>query len=176
MRGHRGKCQNSQPFACAENAQHRHDSEEYILRNFIVSWTLCFVLPYPTFLIRMIFLFVLYKILLGGNVIAAPASPLHPIYEISFYSRETNPNKLTQRSEWNIIFGCLATIFTCSWVVVHPNIPARSDSPMRIFLRRLMIMGYMLIVPEAVIFWAEKQWNAARYIAKKHKGAMGPLF
>jgi len=40
---------------------------------------------------------------------------------------------------------------------------------MRIVFRRLMIMIYMLIIPEAVIFWAGRQWHASRYIAKKHK-------
>jgi len=32
-----------------------------------------------------------------------------------------------------------------------------------------MIMAYMLFIPEAVIYWAARQWWAARNIAKKHQ-------
>ena len=118
----------------------------------------------------MIFLLLLYNLLLRGNVLALSLPSLHPTFETSFYPRvETNPDKFTQRSEWNIILSCFTTIFTCSWVAIHPNIPRQSDGPMRIALRRLMIMTYMLIVPEAVIYWAGRQWHASRYIAKEHK-------
>ena len=33
-----------------------------------------------------------------------------------------------------------------------------------------MIMAYMLLVPEAVILWAARQWYAAGMIAKDLKG------
>jgi hypothetical protein len=27
------------------------------------------------------------------------------------------------RTIWNIVWSCLVTIFSCTWVAVHPNIP-----------------------------------------------------
>ena len=122
----------------------------------------------------MIFLSIFYTCFLHENVLAGPLQFLHPTSKISFYTRElrVDPNTLTNRSEWNIIWSCFATIFACSWVAIHPNIPAPSDSPMRIFARRLMIMGCMLIAPEIVIIWAGRQWYAAREIADRYKGVL----
>ncbi|KAF8802859.1 hypothetical protein BYT27DRAFT_7260623 [Phlegmacium glaucopus] len=114
----------------------------------------------------MIFLFILYSLSLHGNVLAGP---LHAAFESSFYPREIDSNNLTQRTEWNIIWSCFATLFACSWISVHPNIPAPSDSSTRIFVRRLMIMGCTLIAPEMLIIWAARQWYAAHDIAKRHE-------
>lgn len=114
----------------------------------------------------MILLFILYHLF---HVLARPVPTTS---DISFYPRKIDPNRFTQRSEWNIIWGCFATLFICSWVAIHPNIPAKSDKFIRKFFRRLMIMAYMFIVPEVVIYWASRQWYAARYIANKHKGVI----
>jgi hypothetical protein len=123
----------------------------------------------------MIFLFIFSIFFLHGNVILA--GPLPPTLALgtSFYPREIDPNRFTQRSKWNIIWSCFATLFACSWVAIHPNIPAKSDNSIRRFLRRLMIMAYMLVIPEAVIYWAARQWWAARNIANRHKGVLFAL-
>ena len=123
----------------------------------------------------MIFLFIIYNLFWHGNVLAAALLPpliVHPTSEISFYQREIDANRFAQRSTWNIIWSCFATLFACSWVAIHPNIPAKSDSSTRRFFRHLMVMAYMILVPEAVICWAARQWWAARNIAKKHQGAL----
>ncbi|KAF8802868.1 hypothetical protein BYT27DRAFT_6749375 [Phlegmacium glaucopus] len=91
------------------------------------------------------------------------------VHSIHAKPRETDSNKFTQRSEWNIVWSCFATLFACSWISVHPNIPAPSDSSTRIFVRRLMIMGCTLIAPEMLITWAARQWYAAHDIAKRHE-------
>lgn len=120
----------------------------------------------------MILLFILYNVFLHGNVIlAGPLPPMHAS-DIPFDPREIDASKFTHRSKWNIIWSCFATLFACSWVAIHPNVPAQSDSSMRRFLRRLMIMAYVLVIPEAVIYWAARQWWAARNIAKKHKSVL----
>ena len=120
----------------------------------------------------MILLFTIFNLLRHGNVLAAALPSLHPSSDTSFYPREIDANKFTQRSTWNIICSCFATLFVCSWVAIHPNIPPRSESSIRRFLRHLMIMAYMLFIPEAVIYWAARQWWAARNIAKKHQGML----
>ena len=73
------------------------------------------------------------------------------------------------RSIYGIIWSCLSTIFTCTWIVVHPNIPAPGDSKWAVLRRRVAIMGYVLIAPEMVIMWAGRQHYAARNLAKKHE-------
>ncbi|KAF8802869.1 hypothetical protein BYT27DRAFT_7341129 [Phlegmacium glaucopus] len=75
-------------------------------------------------------------------LISDDRNPLHATCESSFYPRETDSNNFTQRSEWNIVWSYFATLFACSWISVHPNIPAPPDSSTRVFVRRLMIMGY----------------------------------
>ena len=64
-----------------------------------------------------------------------------------------------QRSIRDIFWSCLATIFACSWISVHPNIPAPNESRWRVFLRRLELM-----------FWALRQWLVARRLEKLYKG------
>ena len=73
------------------------------------------------------------------------------------------------RSIYGILWSCLSTIFTCTWIAVHPNIPAPGDSQWVVLRRRVAIMGYILIAPEMVIIWAGRQHYAARNFAKKHQ-------
>ena len=70
---------------------------------------------------------------------------------------------------YNILWSCLSTIFACSWIAVHPNIPAPGDSRWAVLGRRVAIMGYILLTPEFVIFWGGRQHYAARNFLKKHE-------
>lgn len=88
-------------------------------------------------------------------------------------------NIFGSRSIWSICWSCLATIFACTWVVVHPNIPGPNESRWSIFRRRLAIMGCALIGPEFVITWAARQHLAAKQLAKQypqHKWTMAHGF
>jgi len=73
------------------------------------------------------------------------------------------------RSVYGILWSCLSTIFACTWIAVHPNIPAPEDSGWEILGRRLAIMGYVLLAPEFVIFWAARQHYGAYYLTQKHE-------
>jgi hypothetical protein len=73
------------------------------------------------------------------------------------------------RSLYGILWSCLSTIFACTWIAVHPNIPAPRDSSWEILGRRLAIMGYILLAPEFVIFWAARQHYGACYLTKKYE-------
>ncbi|KAH9959070.1 hypothetical protein BC827DRAFT_1135276 [Russula dissimulans] len=79
-----------------------------------------------------------------------------------------DPNNF--RSLWDIIRSCAVTIFLCTWVSVHPNIPSPDEGWPRVTLRRMGLMLATLIVPEAIIGWALRQRLAAGQLAKKHKG------
>ena len=75
-----------------------------------------------------------------------------------------------QRTMWDILWSCLATIIACSWVSIHPNIPAPNESSWRIFLRRLELMFWAVVGPEMIITWALRQWSGARHLEKLYKG------
>ena len=80
-----------------------------------------------------------------------------------------------QRTIWGILWSCLATIFACAWVSVHPNIPAPNESSSRIFLRRLELMFWAVVAPEMIITWALRQWSGARRLEKLYKGELSNL-
>ena len=77
-----------------------------------------------------------------------------------------------QRSIWDILWSCFATILACSWVSVHPNIPAPNESRWRIFLRRLELMFWAVIGPEMIITWALRQWISALILERLYKGTI----
>ncbi|KAJ7151324.1 hypothetical protein C8R43DRAFT_1190751 [Mycena crocata] len=52
------------------------------------------------------------------------------------------------RKLFDIIWGCLATIFACTWVSVHPNVPPPNQARLALFWRRLRMMLVAVIAPE----------------------------
>ena len=80
-----------------------------------------------------------------------------------------------QRSIWDILWSCLATILACSWVSVHPNIPAPNETWWRVFLRRLELMFWAVVAPEMIIGWAFRQWSCARRLEKIYKGKLSSI-
>ncbi|KAF8899780.1 hypothetical protein CPB84DRAFT_1836761 [Gymnopilus junonius] len=57
-----------------------------------------------------------------------------------------------QRSTWDILWSRLSTIFACSWVSVHPNVPGPKETR-------------NWIVLQMIILWAMRQWFGARNLA-----------
>lgn len=74
------------------------------------------------------------------------------------------------RTIWNIVWSCLTTIFACTWLAIHPNIPAPDEGFFRVQLRRVRLMVLGLLAPEIIIFWAVRQWHIARVLETKYKG------
>ena len=79
---------------------------------------------------------------------------------------------IKQRSTLEILWTCLATIFACTWVSVHPNIPSSKDGRIRVTLQRLELMVWAILTPEMIIFWAMRQWRHARALTKLYKGTL----
>ena len=103
-----------------------------------------------------------------GSSFALPTPSDTPIHiSPSLFARDADI--FGTRSIWSIIWSCFSTIFACTWIAVHPNIPAPKDTQWAVLRRRLVIMGYVLIAPEMVIFWAARQHWAAKYFAKRHQ-------
>ncbi|KAF5308979.1 hypothetical protein D9758_018413 [Tetrapyrgos nigripes] len=89
------------------------------------------------------------------------------------------------RTTEEIIYSCIAVVFICTWVAIHPNIPRKFDfrdgkeivrnseypsvHSAVVTLQNILFMLLALIVPELIIMWAMRQWFAARKIAEKYK-------
>ncbi|KAJ7598596.1 hypothetical protein C8J56DRAFT_1039485 [Mycena floridula] len=71
------------------------------------------------------------------------------------------------RKLFDIILGCFSTIFACTWVSVHPNVPPPGQSIVKLALRRLMMMLAAVIAPEIVVYFAARQFIFARRFVKE---------
>jgi hypothetical protein len=120
----------------------------------------------------MIFLVLVYLCCFSEpwNALALPAdlrpSEIFPTKQ-SIFIRDDN--RFGTRSIYNILWSCLSTIFACTWITVHPNIPAPGDSQWAVLRRRVAIMGYFLLTPECIIMWAARQHYGARNLTQKHE-------
>ncbi|KAF8998945.1 hypothetical protein BDQ17DRAFT_1283009 [Cyathus striatus] len=74
-----------------------------------------------------------------------------------------------QRSVLDILWSCLSTLFLCTWVSVHPNVPDPEEEDWKAFWRKLKIMYASLMAPELVLTWAVRQWLGARKIFNMYK-------
>ena len=130
-------------------------------------------------LLSMLLVLTLVYFLHGFQTHAAPLASLlaesSNITTVLSTSPQTCICPADQRSIWDIVWSCLATIFACSWVSVHPNIPAPHEAQWRIFLRRLELVFWAVIGPEMIITWALRQWLSARRLEKVYKGELPSL-
>ncbi|KAJ7574554.1 hypothetical protein C8J56DRAFT_1125071 [Mycena floridula] len=70
------------------------------------------------------------------------------------------------RGLFDIILGSFSTIFACTWVSVHPNVPPPGQGFVKRLFRRLAMMLVAIIAPEIVVFFAARQFMFAREFAK----------
>ncbi|EPQ51385.1 hypothetical protein GLOTRDRAFT_96528 [Gloeophyllum trabeum ATCC 11539] len=71
------------------------------------------------------------------------------------------------RTLWQVIRSCLVTIFACTWVSLHLNIPAENERWHRGPLRHLGVMLIGIVAPELVVAWAARQWYVSRELQKR---------
>ncbi|KAJ7130420.1 hypothetical protein C8R44DRAFT_614232, partial [Mycena epipterygia] len=71
------------------------------------------------------------------------------------------------RRRFDIIWGCLTTIFASTWVSVHPNVPPPDQSWLALLWRRLRMMLVAIIAPEVMVAFAARQFFAARLLSKE---------
>ncbi|KAJ7127658.1 hypothetical protein C8R44DRAFT_616196, partial [Mycena epipterygia] len=72
----------------------------------------------------------------------------------------------------DIIWGCLSTIFACTWVSVHPNVPPPNQGRLVLFWRKLKMMLIAIIAPEIMVCFAARQLIAARKFSKEFNVSM----
>ncbi|KDR72294.1 hypothetical protein GALMADRAFT_74058 [Galerina marginata CBS 339.88] len=100
----------------------------------------------------------------------AQATPLHfPYQDLTLGASPLPlPSCKDTRSLWDIIWSCLVTSFACSWVSVHPNIPAPGEGRVMKGLRKFELMLWSILSPELIIMWAVRQWLGARRLEAKY--------
>ncbi|PBK82991.1 hypothetical protein ARMGADRAFT_1067962 [Armillaria gallica] len=84
-------------------------------------------------------------------------------------------NESSNRTTWDIIWSCTATIFACTWLAVHPNVPSRhmrEKGRLFLCLHRVKHMLLAIICPEVVIMWAFRQRLVASALSKHLKLSM----
>ncbi|KAF7369942.1 hypothetical protein MSAN_00623800 [Mycena sanguinolenta] len=100
--------------------------------------------------------------LLSQDSIAAPL-PRPPDARATTDSYDDINNS---RTIFSIVWGCLATIFACTWVSVHPNVPPPNQSRLQLFWRRLKMMLITMIAPEVIVAFAARQFVGSRWLVK----------
>src|ERR1700735_5042134 len=107
-------------------------------------------------------LFLLVAHLLSKNGSAAPVlSPLEPRTPTDTCDDINNCRQL-----FDVVWGCLATIFACTWVSVHPNVPRPGQSWLALLWRRLKLMLIAVVAPELMVGFAARQFLAAQRLSK----------
>ncbi|KAJ6533648.1 hypothetical protein B0H19DRAFT_1272285 [Mycena capillaripes] len=72
------------------------------------------------------------------------------------------------RKLFDIVWGCLATIFAATWISVHPNVPPPKQSWLALFWRKLRMMLVAIIAPELMVGFAARQFFTARWYSKNY--------
>ena len=127
----------------------------------------------------MLFIIFIYYLVQGASIDGSPIP--------SIDNRSLGVNHCTSltycRSIWNIVWSSLVTIFSCTWVAVHPNVPCPKkreanswierciwNSLLSFAEHRLPLFVCALLVPEYMLAWAIRQFLKARKIANQDKG------
>ncbi|KAJ6460186.1 hypothetical protein C8R45DRAFT_879422, partial [Mycena sanguinolenta] len=71
------------------------------------------------------------------------------------------------RTLFDIVWSCLATIFSCTWVSVHPNVPPPNQSRLQLFWLKLRMMLIAIVAPEIVVGFAARQFFASRELSRE---------
>ncbi|KAF7369964.1 hypothetical protein MSAN_00626200 [Mycena sanguinolenta] len=103
--------------------------------------------------------------LLSRDSIAAPLSHLPDTRATTDSCKDID----NCRTFFSIVWGCLATIFACTWVSVHPNVPPPDQNRLQLFWRRLKMMLITMIAPEVMVGFAARQFFASQWLVKEYK-------
>ncbi|KXN92714.1 hypothetical protein AN958_06992 [Leucoagaricus sp. SymC.cos] len=148
-----------------------------------------YILSFPThspqsqYLLLSTMLFLALLVTLLHLVFSAPTTtspadildPPGPTIPLTIFGRELPEcaNPARYRTLQGIIWSCLATIFACTWVSMHPNVPDPRWSGFRRLRERIVLMFYAVIAPEFIAIWAFRQRMMAVRRAKEYNKRLG---
>ena len=122
----------------------------------------------------MLFLLFLYYLLQGPSIDAGPILIIENHLLTGNHCNDLGHCRMT----WNIIWSCLVTIFSCTWVAIHPNVPCSKKQEANGWIQKCIFNPLLsfaehhlpfficaLLVPEYVLAWAIRQYLKAWQIA-----------
>ncbi|KAJ7130492.1 hypothetical protein C8R44DRAFT_665587, partial [Mycena epipterygia] len=113
----------------------------------------------------------MFLLLLLAHILSKYSS-LSQGYTLESRAPVDSSSNINSRSLFNIVWGCLTTIFACTWVSVHPNVPPPDQGWLALLWRRLKLMLIAVIAPELMVGFAVRQLIAARKISKEFDVSM----
>ncbi|KAF8638229.1 hypothetical protein AX16_010536, partial [Volvariella volvacea WC 439] len=98
-----------------------------------------------------------------------PVPPTSPVLNafVAVSDCIRNPSKIRSTSE--LVWNCLGTVFVCTYVAIHPNMPDRCATKSERMWQKVRTCLYALLAPEAVIIMAMRQRFGALRIAKQYR-------
>src|ERR1700691_5725134 len=72
------------------------------------------------------------------QLLGVPALPISGISTEEVLTGSPSPPSV--RTKTSIVWSCLVTIFSCTWVAVHPNIPGPNAKRWPVFLHGVGLM------------------------------------
>ncbi|KAF2150102.1 hypothetical protein K461DRAFT_260127 [Myriangium duriaei CBS 260.36] len=66
------------------------------------------------------------------------------------------------RGTLQILWGSIFALFLCSWSALFLHVPAPTDTQIRIFRRRFLLTGLVVLAPELLFAGGLNQWLSAR--------------
>ncbi|KXN90940.1 hypothetical protein AN958_03007 [Leucoagaricus sp. SymC.cos] len=120
--------------------------------------------------------FLLLAAAFKSSVTSAPvdiaSDPHSPPSSLGILTRDLpeciNPSRY--RTVLQIVWSCLATIFACTWVALHPNVPSPRHAGWTRLKRKVFMMFLGLIGLELVAIWAMRQRiGAAKHVEEYNK-------
>ncbi|KAJ7204709.1 hypothetical protein GGX14DRAFT_645945 [Mycena pura] len=85
----------------------------------------------------------------------------------SLSSREVSDPDLCNRNVFDLVRGCLTTMFLCGWVTIHQNVPPPGQSRLALVWRRIRMMIISFIAPEIMILFAVRQYLLAGKLSRE---------
>ncbi|KAJ6533588.1 hypothetical protein B0H19DRAFT_1272237 [Mycena capillaripes] len=107
-------------------------------------------------------------LLLLVHTLSASGRPIPSHHPDSRATAESCDDINNCRKLFDIVWGCLATIFAATWVSVHPNVPPPDQSWLALFWRRLRMMLVAIIAPELMVGFAVRQFFTAWWYSKEY--------
>lgn len=108
------------------------------------------------------FLFLIANFVLGVSAQAADTNTT----SIARVGCSWVPN---DRNTTSLLQSCVITLLSCTWTVIHLNIPAPHESRFSFFKRKLKWTVLTLIAPEITCSIALRQWEESRAIVEEMK-------
>ena len=99
---------------------------------------------------------------LAGQLHAIPTPASSALSTPSFAESSPSPSACNDihgcRTLWGIIYSCIITIFACTYLSFHPDVPDPDHTIWRICAIRVCSVFFGFLIPELVVAKAAAQW------------------